>query len=197
MAITKSVTKTRIDKLSHSDTVLYEIHMLRFTCDRLIESEWKNERDAWVYLESFLVHYRNLVEFLSKPQSKIRDKGPIQDIHITNIWELEHQAVPSWVSEVHTKAQPLWAKYGEAADERISIYLQHSTTKRIDIKHWRIDEMVNEIEPLLTEITNALKPTNTLLEALRPVLILEPHSASTAVATATSTIMPRPGNHTL
>jgi len=189
MTITKSVVKTRINKLSHSDTVLYEIHMLRFTCDRLIESDWKNERDAWVYLESFLVHYRNLVEFLSKPRSQVRQQGGVQDIHITNIWGLEGQAVPSWVAEVHAKAGPLWAKYGEASVERISRFLQHCTTQRIQMKEWRIDEMVNEIEPLLAEVENALKPTNTLLKAIRPMRILVSHSASTAVATATA-VMP-------
>src|SRR5271154_1317342 len=169
MTISKPITRTRINKLSHSDTVLYEIYMFRFTCDRLIESDWKSERDAWVYLESFLVHYRNLVEFLSKPRSQVRQQGGVQDIHITNIWGLAGQAVPSWVAEVHAKAGPLWAKYGEASVERISRFLQHCTTQRIQMKEWRIDEMVNEIEPLLAEVENALKPTNTLLKAIRPM----------------------------
>jgi hypothetical protein len=104
--------------------------MLRFTCERLVRGKWENERDGWVYLESFLVHYRNLVEFLSKPQSKVKNQGDVRDIHITTIWELEGQEAPSWIDAVYAKAQSLWSKYGEASGERISIYfaaLHHAT----------------------------------------------------------------------
>jgi len=66
--------------------------------------------------------------------------------------------------------------------------LQHCTTKRIEEKHWLIHEMVNEIEPLLAEVEKALKPSNTLLEVIRPMRILGFHSASTMVATSTAVL---------
>lgn len=134
-------------------------------------------------LESFLVHYRNLIEFLGKQADRIRPG----DIHITTIWKLEVQPPPAWVDDVHAKGKALWAKYEEQPD-RISRYLQHCTTQRIDAKDWQIDEMVNEIEPLLSEVDMVIKPTNTLLEAIRPMFVLGPHSASTAVATATAVL---------
>jgi hypothetical protein len=175
------ITRTRINKLSHSDTILYEIYMLRFSCGRLFREKWENERDAWVYLESFLVHYRNLIEFLGKPQSRLRQG----DIHVTNLWALENLAAPSWVNEIHIKGQSLFVKYEEQAD-RISRYLQHCTTQRVQLKDWLIDEMNNEIEPLLGQIDKVLQPTNQLLEAVPAVQIWTAHSASTAVATSTA-----------
>jgi hypothetical protein len=162
--------------------------MLRFACNRLIRSQWENERDAWVYLESFLVHYRNLIEFLGKQQDRIK-RG---DIHITTLWGLEGLTTPSWATQIHAKGQTLWVKY-EEHDDRISRYLQHCTTKRIDAKDWQIDEMVNEIEPLLREIEKAVKPTNNLLEGIRAVPAMVAHSASTTVATSTAVLPILPG----
>jgi hypothetical protein len=188
-----SITRTRVNKLSHTDTVLYEIYMLRFSCGRLIREKWENERDAWVYLESYLVHYRNLIEFLGKPQNRLRQG----DLHVTNLWTLEGLTTPSWVSQIHSKAQPLWTKYEEQAD-RISRYLQHCTTQRVQLKDWLIDEMNNEIEPLLSQVGQALQSTNQLLEAVPAVQIWVAHSASTAVATCTAVlpILPKPTNST-
>src|SRR5258708_19792875 len=124
-----TIIRARVGKLSHSDTILYEIYMLRFSCSRLIREQWENERDAWVYLESFVVQYRNLIEFLGKPQNRLRQG----DIHITNIWALEGLAAPSWVDQVHITGRLLFAKYEEQAD-RISRYLQHCTTQRVELK---------------------------------------------------------------
>jgi len=139
-----------------------------------------------VYLESFLVHYRNLIEFLGKPQNRLRQG----DIHITNIWTLEGLTAASWANAVYMKGQALFSKY-EEQDDRISRYLQHCTTKRIDAKDWPIDEMVNEIEPLLSQVEKVLQPTNQLLGAVHGVPILSAHSASTAVATSTA-VLPIP-----
>jgi hypothetical protein len=187
------ITRTRVNKLSHSDTILYEIYMLRFSCGRLIRSQWENERDAWVYLESFLVHYRNLIEFLGKPLNRLRQG----DIHITNLWGLEGLNVPSWVNQIHANGQLLFTKYEEQA-ERISRYLQHCTTQRIQVKDWLIDEMNNEIEPLLSQIEQVLQPTNELLQAVPAVQIWTPHAASTAVHTCTAVLptLPKPTNST-
>src|SRR5580658_10673111 len=153
------LTLSRVNKLSHSDTILYEIYMLRFSCERMIRGKWEHERDAWLCLESFLVHYRNLIEFLGKPQDEIKNG----EIHITNIWRLEKVAAPNGVEEMHKKGQILWMKY-ERQEDRISRYLQHCTTKRVDAKDWQIDEMVSEIETLLSEVEKVLKPSANLLK---------------------------------
>jgi hypothetical protein len=167
--------------------------MLRFACSRLVREKWKQERDAWVYLESYLVHYRNLIEFVGKPQDRLRQG----DIHITNIWTLEGLAVPSWANTVHTNGQALFTKY-EEQDDRISRYLQHCTTKRIEAKDWPIDEMTKAIEPLLTQVESVLKPANQLLQSVPAVHFLTAHSASTTVATATTAaaVLSNPTNST-
>lgn len=185
------ITRTRLNKLSHSDTILYEIYMLRFACRRLIREHWEEERDAWVYLESFLVHYRNLIEFLGKPQARLRQG----DIHITNIWTLESIPAPNWVNTVNSAGQALFTKY-EEQDDRISRYLQHCTTKRIESKDWPIDEMNNAIESLLAQVENMLTPSNQLLQSVAAVHTLTAHSASTTVATSTTAaaILPKPTN---
>jgi len=185
------ITRTRIGKLSHSDTILYEIYMLRFACSQLIRQQWEHERDAWVYLESFLVHYRNLIEFLGKPVNRLRQG----DIHITNISTVEGLAAPNWVITVHGQGQALFTKY-EEQDDHISRYLQHCTTKRIDAKDWPIDEMNNAIEPLLTQVEGILQPANQLLQPVPAVQMWIPHAASTTVATATTAaaVLPNPTN---
>jgi hypothetical protein len=58
---------SRSDKLRHYQTILYEIDMLRFAYGRMPEI-WPDakEADLWVYLESFVLHYRNLIELFGK-----------------------------------------------------------------------------------------------------------------------------------
>ena len=60
----------RADKLAEFQTVLYEIDMLRFAYKKVL-APWDGARegDVWVYLESFLLHYRNLLDFFGKPPS--------------------------------------------------------------------------------------------------------------------------------
>jgi hypothetical protein len=145
----------------------------------LKREQWDDQKDAWAYLEAFLLHYRNLIEFLEKTK-KIR----ATDLHITTIWKWLKATPPKDVREIHREGVKLWAKYGEAED-RISRYLQHCTTKRIESKDWRIDEMSDEIEPLLDRIVPVLQPhsVNPLLEPVRAVWFLGPHEASTTVST--------------
>jgi len=52
--------------------------MLHFAVQRLSEQKL-TERDAWVYLEAFLLHYRNLIEFLGKQNPSATD------LHVTTI----------------------------------------------------------------------------------------------------------------
>src|SRR5882672_9667197 len=121
-----SLVFRRPDKLDHADTGLYEIDMLRFAARRLIESKWQQPRDAWVYLEAFLLHYRNLIEFVGK------EKPRPDDLHVTTIWRLARLDPPAALNEIHGNGAQLWKEY-EPSDAqgggRISQYLQHCTTK--------------------------------------------------------------------
>src|SRR5229473_1030452 len=146
-----SLVFSRPDKINHIDTIRYEIDMLRFTAQQLAEK--KIERDAWVYLESFLLHYRSLIDFLGT------EKPRPTDLHVMTIWQLATLVPPMNLDEIYAKGQALRARY-EPTDAqgggRISQYLQHCTTKRIDPKDWAVTAMVDDIEPLLSEVEKYL-----------------------------------------
>jgi hypothetical protein len=53
----------RPDKLSHLETILYEIDAFRSSSSKLTPAEdWSN----WASLECFLLHFRNLIEFFGR-----------------------------------------------------------------------------------------------------------------------------------
>jgi hypothetical protein len=177
---------SRPAKLDHIDTVQYEIDMLRFAARRLAEKTL-TERDAWVYLEAFLLHYRNLIDFLGS------ENPGSTDLHVTNIWQPANLAPPATLNEVYAKGRALRARY-EPNDAqgggRISQYLQHCTTKRIDAKDWEVSTMISDIEPLLSEVEKHFGPHKGLLVRIPAVGTLDPFSASTTVATRTAAAIP-------
>jgi hypothetical protein len=179
-----TLTFSRPPKLNHTDTISYEIYMLRHTISRLAE-EKLTERDAWVYLEAFLLHYRNLIEFLGNKNPRRND-----NLHVTTIWNLVGLPAPAKLNEMHTGGKVLWAKYEPSDDQgdgRISQYLQHCTEKRIDAKDWAVVTMMEEIEPLLCELEKNLPaPTEVVLTPVPPVIGIAFFSASTAVGTHTA-----------
>jgi len=170
---------SRPNKLDHAATVRYEIQMLRFSYQRLAEQRL-TERDAWVYLESFLLHYRNLIDFLGN------DRLRPGDLHVTNIWTLMNLTQPGNLNDIYEKGKRLRAKY-EPPDAqgggRISQYLQHCTEKRIDFKDWEVSTMYNEIEPLLSDVDMHLGPDTGILKPVLVVATLDELSASTTVGT--------------
>lgn len=173
---------SRPKKLDHIDTVRYEIDMLRYAANRLAEQKL-TERDAWIYLEAFLLHYRNLIEFLGK-------ENPGQtDLHVTTIWQLANLAAPTKLNEINTNGKVLWARYEPKDNQgggRISQYLQHCTTKRVDAKDWEVSTMMNEIEPSLCELEKSLAATPGILDPVPPVPALSYFTASTTIGTFTS-----------
>lgn len=95
------------EKLNHADTVLYEIYTLRYAAERLRQEQWDDQKDAWAYLEAFLLHYRNLIEFLGKKTRNIRPT----DLHVTTIWNMLKATRPKEASQIHREGAKLWAKY--------------------------------------------------------------------------------------
>ncbi len=69
---------------------------------------------------------------------------------------------------------------------RISQYLQHCTTKRVEPKDWPVGAMTKQIEPLLAEVEKHLRPGNGILKPVPAVDASSMFSASTATATITS-----------
>jgi hypothetical protein len=172
----------RPNKLDHAATVRYEIQMLRFTYQRLAEQALV-ERDAWVYLESFLLHYRNLIDFLGS------DRLRPGDLHVTNIWARMNLTEPLNLDEIYANGKKLRAKHEPLDSQgggRISQYLQHCTEKRIDFKNWEVSTMYNEIEPLLSDVDKHLGPEMGMLKPIPQVTTVHELSASTTVGTFTA-----------
>jgi len=177
---------SRPNKLDHAATIRFEIQMLRFSYQRLAEQKL-TERDAWVYLETFLLHYRNLIDFLGNERPRPGD------LHISNIWTLANLTEPKNLNEMYSNGKKLKTKY-EPSDAqgggRISQYLQHCTEKRIDFKNWEVSTMYNEIEPLLSDVDMHLGPDSGILKPVPAVKTSGDLSASTTVNTFTA-VTPR------
>jgi hypothetical protein len=172
------------DELDHVDTIQYEIDMLRFTAERLDRRDLTG-RDAWVYLESFLLHCRTLTEFLGK------EKPSDTDVHITNIWQLAGLPEPNNLKEIHDEGKILFKEFEpKDRDGRISQYLQHCTQKRIDPKDWEVGTMFNKINPMLCQVEKHLGPHKGLIAPVRVVDTMGMFSASTSTYTLTASIMP-------
>ncbi len=174
-------TYSRPNKLSDHDTVLYEIYMLRFTAAALTEGKY--EKDAWVYLESFLAHFRNLIEFLSKESERYGT-----DLFAIKLWQQD--SLPEEVLKpILPQAKALWEAYESKYVPRISEYLAHCTTTRREVKDWPVSEMYGQIEPMLTEVEKCLKPSDEFRRTTKPtfpISLTVKTEASTAVSTNTA-----------
>lgn len=184
----KSVSMERLifsrpAKLTHADTVRYEINMLRYAVGEL--ADWKLQgRGAWIYLEAFLLHYRNLNEFLG------REKPRDGDLHVKNVWDLEGLNPPQNLDNIHEQGTVLWNRYEPKKEQggvRISQYLHHCTTKRTDAKDWTLATMMAEIEPLLSELEKHLGPDTGILEPVPARQYPSLRSASTTTVTIATT----------
>ena len=143
----------RPTKLSHASTVLYEIDALRFAFVRLTgagEGSW----DEWAYLECFLLHFRNLIEFFGKRFKRRPDSLSIRNPRV--IWPGQ-ETVPSDEALAELHRDDLWKKYEvrdqEAGERRdtISRYPQHCTEERVSAKSWPVKSMFDELNSTLTK----------------------------------------------
>jgi hypothetical protein len=127
-------------KETHRDTISYEIDMLKFCAQGFpnIPSEQQGEKN--LYLEGFLLHYRNLIRFFSGKEHRGDDlstRKPDDWTHIDN---------PAAIEEIQRRGQSL--ENSHYSD--ISKYLQHCTTLRsTESKGWKIDQMTEEIMPII------------------------------------------------
>ncbi len=160
---------SRPQKLSHLDTIQYEIDMLNHCYDKL--RKWQDEPDSYVYLECFLLHYRNLIEFFGDSKglrvSEWKDWSP-------------RELVPEELASISDK-KPLKKYRG-----LISQYLQHCTKSRIRDRSWDVDKMYRELKGVL-ENFRRLFPVQPIAKS---VAVLTADSKSTAsLSTATITII--------
>jgi hypothetical protein len=145
---------SRIDKAEHYQTVLYEIDMLRYSYSRILRPpEGARYADVWAYLESFLVHYRNLLDFFGKPTrcgTDLTSKDP------KKIWSADvmvnHRMPPQKdLDKMRAIGERLWEEYDDRKkrDDTISRYLQHCTTYRTSPKQWFPVKMMKEIKDVI------------------------------------------------
>jgi hypothetical protein len=140
---------SRPDKLDDAQTVLYEIDMLRLSKNRLDEGKFQSDADEWIYLEAFLLHFRNLIEFF---------RGKISRDTLTISRPSDFLVKTPDVSKL---VRPdLWAKYEERKkteeNDKISRYLQHCTKQRVIKKKWNVEEMYSELKPLIEKFESLL-----------------------------------------
>lgn len=147
MALPSNIS--RPDKFTHAQTVLYEIDMLKFAAGEL---ERQPSMASWRNLECFLLHFRNLIEFFGKTQP--RDDS-LSMYRPESIWT--DATMPSAEVLSRLRREDLWTKYeGPGLPDKISRYLQHCTEQRVDGKTWDVQQMYNELDPLMSEFENVL-----------------------------------------
>jgi hypothetical protein len=175
------------DKLSHDQTILYEIDMLRFTYDRM-PSMWPDAREAdlWVFLESFLLHYRNLIEFFGKVPAKASD---LSIRRLDEIWPDPHsRPSEAEITAMQTRGEALRLKYEDSEkNDTISKYLQHCTKHRIQAKSWQPGEMMYDIAELISLFEKHVRSFRPASDSIRmdeifakpePAALYVPSSAS-------------------
>lgn len=151
---------TRPVKEGNAETVLYEIQVLRFARDGLKGARTYGE--AWVYLENFLLHYRNLIEFFGKPKPK---DGDLSILRPGDIWpgNLPEQAVLRAMAKTD-----LWEKYDSWDNkESISKYLHHCTTQRAEPRpDWPVNTMYEELRPAFEQFEKMFPQYEAVTSAL-------------------------------
>ncbi len=140
---------SRTEKESHLDTIHYELSMLSFCGEQLDKLSRANQRALFnAFLECFLLHYRNVMEFLSGAHHrKAKKLGETSDLSTADPkpWA-GRELSPGELAEIQTPAKKIDDKYFHD----ISQYLQHCTERRFDErKFWNYGEMFAELRPAI------------------------------------------------
>ncbi|MGC4087247.1 MAG: hypothetical protein QM756_04945 [Polyangiaceae bacterium] len=120
--------------------------MLAFCAARLDRLD-ADEGERALSLEGFLLHYRNLIRFLSGKHHR-RD-----DISTANCMAWAGRELTA--SET-TAIRNAAAALDDAYDDHISKYLQHCTAARYEIdRSWDVRQMAAELSPIVEEFERA------------------------------------------
>lgn len=153
---------TRKPKASHLDTVLYEIEMLEFCNQKLVHAPCSAGGEKSAYLECFLVHYRNLIRFLSGEKHRTGDLSLSEPATWAN-----GKIAPQEIDSLKCAGQGLDQKYWQ----EISQYIEHLTTHRHETDtEWDIDEMYRELKPILSQFQRLIGRGEALEAPPNPVL---------------------------
>jgi len=125
---------SRPTKLSHLDTIQYEIDMLNYCYENLLKEKWQNMPDNYISLECFLLHYRNLIEFF----------GNAEDLKASEWKEWSPRQLSAEEVASISDRKPFDNHRGQ-----ISQYLQHCTKSRTRDRDWDVKGMYEELKPVL------------------------------------------------
>ena len=118
------------------EQVQYEYKMMSVIGDFIINSEFGDNWLKYALLESFLVHTRNLIDFLYTDNAKFSDDILAVDYFDSpNKWITKRGMLPKYLEEVKAKANKL---------------LSHITLSRIkkykNDKGWNVQEITNKLD---------------------------------------------------
>ena len=135
---------TRSRKESHLQTVQYEIDMLLFCFERLPKRITECQRQQYLVLEGFLLHYRNLVEFFSGSHHRHENDLSMRK---PSVWAAHVTITMNQMKAITQSAKHLDKKYFVP----ISRYLQHCTEDRhLRDLTWDCQQMHDEILPIIS-----------------------------------------------
>jgi hypothetical protein len=138
------------------DTVLYEIDMLRYCAATLpsrYEARTNSEqamKDYYVYIETFLLHLRNILAFLTNQASDPAD------LRISQIgsW-LNRPVIQREYSDLIARTKTINRRFGaneSTCYDQIFKFLQHCTIYRHERgRDWEIDKIFSELNPILQD----------------------------------------------
>jgi hypothetical protein len=150
-------------KLSHLDTIFYEMDMLDYCFQQLLKGKWSDERDYFLCIEGFLLHYRNLIEFFGNDHDL--KAGEPHD------WS-PRKLSPDDLASIQD------VTLNKRHNGQISQYLSHCTKSRADRdRDWDHVAMYKEIEPLLQNMRKLFEAKQ---REIHQVNLLGGTSASTA-----------------
>jgi len=185
------MTISRPSKLSHGQTILYEIDMFRFAARMLLSKQERSREERWVYLEDFLIHYRNLIDFFGHPNPKRND------LHISRPQLLGEgvRCDSAEISRLRAAGSAL-RRHREHGADIISKYLHHCTTRRVEDKTWPVVTMIKEIDPLLKTLTNMLShlPRNWDAQPEFQLSPSAPESFSSGIASTATLVIGSPAS---
>ena len=182
---------SRPGKLSHTETLLYEIDMLRFAAGKLQQPQ-PDTPESWFSLECFLLHFRNLIEFFGKKPQEARKKNDNLSILKPEKFWSENQ-MPSDDKLKPLRRMDLWEKYeGNGKPDKISRYLQHCTEQRVEGKSWDVDEMLSDLDPVIKDFEKLLPDKQRRWVSPPPLAIFQQATFSTVSSAPSVMIVSSP-----
>jgi hypothetical protein len=150
------MTHERSPKNQPLDTVLYEIDMLRH-CAGMLPSKYNSRssseqamKEYYVYIETFLLHLRNILAFLTNQSSEPADLR----INQIGTW-LDRAVAPREYSDLIAKSKDVNRRFGtdkSTCYDQISKFLQHCTTYRHERgRSWEIEKIFSDVNPILCD----------------------------------------------